>query len=213
MNHKFKFLNIFILAGLTGILCQCNRQPYIPKEDYVTMEQIYARVEDNQYELSHNQAELDTITQRIQDQQTSMYQLNQKLDLLFNEYSDLSDTQQVTLRERIAELEKANRQLLKDLDRVKTHANTVTQSVNELYHQVSQTNSLKSSVDDLYHVVMKIKGKPTYFKPFSYYTVKSGDSLESIALRNQVDTEELKLFNNLSKSAVFVGQQIRIPKG
>jgi LysM repeat protein len=212
MNYKFKFLKLTLLASLTFTLCQCSHQPSLSKGDDVSIKKISTRVEDNKSELSQNQIELDKLSKKIKEQQSNLYLINQKLDLLFNEYSDMTDNQQLNVEERVSELEKSNHKLLTTLNQIKKTNNNSINSAKEIYDQLSQTKTLEYSVDELYHVVMKIKGKPSYFKPFSYYTVKKGDSIEAISLRHQIDTEELKEFNSLSAPTLFVGQQVRIPK-
>ena len=49
---------------------------------------------------------------------------------------------------------------------------------------------------------------PTYE---NYYTVKSGDSLYSIAKRNNTTVDEIKKLNKLSSNLLSVGQKLILP--
>lgn len=46
----------------------------------------------------------------------------------------------------------------------------------------------------------------------NYYTVKSGDTLWSIARKNNISVNELKTANNLTSNALSIGQVLYIPK-
>lgn len=46
---------------------------------------------------------------------------------------------------------------------------------------------------------------------YDYYTVKSGDTLYSIANRYGVDVDKIKTLNNLSSNILSVGQMLKIP--
>ncbi|MCI9434838.1 MAG: LysM peptidoglycan-binding domain-containing protein [Bacilli bacterium] len=48
-------------------------------------------------------------------------------------------------------------------------------------------------------------------KNYINYTVKSGDSLYSIAQKNNLTVQELKSYNNLTSDVLQIGQTIRIP--
>lgn len=206
------FVKTTLLASCTlALFTQCQRQPYVSRADSVTMEEIYARVEDNQYELDHNQTELNILSQRLHSQNADLTNISQKLDILFKERQSLSHGEESELLDRITNLEKTNRQLIADLNRMKTHANIVTQSVNELYEQLDETERLKFSIDDLYNLVQKMKKPSSFNKKFSYYTVRKGDSIKALAMRFQVPEKELVKFNNLETDILFVGQQIRVP--
>ena len=46
----------------------------------------------------------------------------------------------------------------------------------------------------------------------NYYIVQSGDSLYSIAKRNNVSVDELKRINNLTSNLLSIGQRLLLPK-
>lgn len=54
-------------------------------------------------------------------------------------------------------------------------------------------------------------GTDTDQKNYINYTVKSGDSLYSIAQKNDLNVQELKNYNNLTSDVLQIGQTIRIP--
>ena len=72
-------------------------------------------------------------------------------------------------------------------------------------------NNLNSN---LLSIGQTLKLKEQEVKPddnTSYYTVKKGDTLYSIAKNNNTSVDDLKLSNNLSSNLLSIGQKLLIP--
>ena len=78
---------------------------------------------------------------------------------------------------------------------------------------VKDANKLKNNwqeyVDAVVNAVIEYIGKTP---SGTIYTVKSGDSLWSIAKKFDISVEELKAANNLNGNLLSIGQTLRIPK-
>lgn len=82
-------------------------------------------------------------------------------------------------------------------------------TVNELKNANNlTTNTL--SIGQRLKIPVK-SGTDTGQKNYINYTVKSGDSLYSIAQKNNLTVQELKNYNNLTNDVLQIGQTIRIP--
>ena len=76
---------------------------------------------------------------------------------------------------------------------------------------LKQLNNLNSN---LLSIGQTLKLKEQDVKPdenTSYYTVKKGDTLYSIAKNNNTTVDDLKLSNNLSSNLLSIGQKLLIP--
>ena len=87
-------------------------------------------------------------------------------------------------------------------------ANQFNITVNEL----KQLNNLTSDILQVGQV-LKIKENENIEPsiPTQTYIVKKGDTLYSIATRNNITVDQLKQLNNLSSNNLYIGQELQIP--
>ena len=82
-------------------------------------------------------------------------------------------------------------------------------------YSLSGTKCIKNGTKRVYETATK--NEPTYSCPSGYtkttitYTVKSGDTISSVASANNISVSALKLANNLSSNTITVGQKLTIP--
>lgn len=82
-------------------------------------------------------------------------------------------------------------------------------------YSLSGTKCIKNGTKRVYETATK--NEPTYSCPSGYtkttitYTVKSGDTINSVASANYISVSALKLANNLSSNTITVGQKLTIP--
>ena len=75
--------------------------------------------------------------------------------------------------------------------------------------ELKRLNNLSSNILSIGQV---LKIPSTSNESSNTYIVKSGDSLYSIARKNQITVDELKRLNNLSSNILSIGQVLKIPK-
>lgn len=84
---------------------------------------------------------------------------------------------------------------------------------NKFNTTVSNLKSLNNLSSNLLQIGQKLKINATSLNPTNeYYTVKKGDTLYSIASKNNLTVQELKDLNNLTSNNLSIGQTLLIKK-
>lgn len=73
-------------------------------------------------------------------------------------------------------------------------------------------NNYKNYADAVIRAVLEYKNLPYSLPNDNYYTVKSGDTLWTIAKNNGLTVNELKEINNLNNNSISIGQKLKINK-
>lgn len=84
---------------------------------------------------------------------------------------------------------------------------------NKFNTTVANLKSLNNLSSNLLQIGQKLKINATSLNPINeYYTVKKGDTLYSIASKNNLTVQELKELNNLTSNNLSIGQTLLIKK-
>lgn len=84
---------------------------------------------------------------------------------------------------------------------------------NKFNTTVANLKSLNNLSSNLLQIGQKLKISATSLNPTNeYYTVKKGDTLYSIASKNNLNVQELKDLNNLTSNNLSIGQSLLIKK-
>ena len=91
---------------------------------------------------------------------------------------------------------------------------TKLQDVEKVFSSTQQSNekninNLKVALESMMALV---KHKGNSFTSSKLYTVRSGDSLERIARKNNTTVEKLKEVNKLTSDLIITGDELRIPE-
>jgi LysM repeat protein len=109
-------------------------------------------------------------------------------------------TELMTLRQKIAQLEKTQEKTAADLRALSTHATQTAATLSQYRDHIQEIDRRVEEGRNL---------KP-YKNSGLSYVVKPGDTLKKIANRYQVSVDSLQQLNHLEDDHIFVGQKLKI---
>ena len=202
-----KFINFFLLV-LTG----CSAINTSPKEERAKMEMSLRKMRTDLDEIKHdlnsNQMELHILEGKVLTQDTSLTSLKEQT--LESQQTKLKKATELLTQidKKIKGLEKKFEEALADIRKLTIHANETTTAltqyqdkINEQNHKLQDISKIKTTIKEL------LKSNSQTFT----YTVKSGDTLDTIAKTYGTSIEILKRLNKISDDTIYADQEILIP--
>lgn len=108
------------------------------------------------------------------------------------------------LEARVRHLEKALETIESNLQRLGTHANQTTQSLQQHQKRLDEISKLKGTLNSISQAIANPRA--------TTYKVRSGDSLEKIARRCNTSVGTLKKMNQLTSNTIQIGQELKVPE-
>lgn len=221
---KIKFFFLFLAISLTLVNEEsfaAARRPSIEEENSYKIRTLEGYIDDLKHWIGNQEAELrifqekinnqENITESIQQELTTASQLNKNL------VKDASNEMDL----KTSNLEGSLKAIIADLRQLKSHATETSnaftlykQKLNELEKVIELQNqnmaSLQTAMSSLMEA-LQLKTSTGESSSLKTYKIKSGDTLEKIALKNKTTISELKKLNGLTNDRIIVGQTLKMP--
>lgn len=177
-------------------------------------------VETIKHTVDNHDTEIRMLQERCNNQEATVSSLRQQVLDSSQSTKELVRGNATGFEGKIAYLESANKNLIADLQQLKSHANDSTTALNqykskivELEQTVSAQNknieNLQAALKSLTELLQMKEGATA--NGDNVYRVKPGDSLEKIARAHNTTIKALKERNNLTQDRINVGQKLHIP--
>ena len=178
-----------------------------PRSESLAVQEMRTALDQVGYQLHGHQVEIDLFQERLDKIEKSVDAVSKQLR---------QGTQDRSVENRLAKLEKAHETLVADLKNLKGHLNDANSSLASCQSKLSQIDKqlssdvkgLKLSLETM--LVLLQKGETASNGPA--YIVKSGDSLGQIAIDHKTDVKTLKQLNNLDNDTIYIGQKLFLPQ-
>ena len=138
----------------------------------------------------------------------TLYSIAQKYNVSVDEIKNLNNltSNQLNIGQQLKIPNNSNIYVVKKGDTLYSIANKFDMSVDEL-KRINNLTSNTLSVGQILKLTYDDVNPDQFFE----YTIKSGDTLYSIANKNGISVDELKQINDLNSNMLSVGQVILIP--
>lgn len=133
--------------------------------------------------------------QDLEKQQAKLQRLSTDLDQLIAKWSEF---------EGLASEAKKERQELA------SHANVTTAALTQFKTRIQEIEKDLFSQNKRFEDLTKLKSNSTLAN-YKIYKVKSGDTLEKIAVQHHTKVEKIKKLNDLERDLIVVDQELKIP--
>lgn len=176
------------------------------------------------HEVSNHETELQMFTERVNNQESTISSMRQQMLDANQSNKDLVKGSTTSVESKITNLESSNKNLISDLQVIKSHANetssaigTFKQRLVELERTLSQQNqqieNLQAAMRSLMEALQEKDGGVDTAKESGskLYKVKSGDSLDKIAKAHNTTIKAIKEINGLTTDKIVVGKNIKLP--
>jgi LysM repeat protein len=183
------------------------------------LKQINATISALRNSSNNHEVEIREIQEKFASVEAIVDALRQQLTEYSKAQSEQRLTSNKTLEVKIGELELVTKNLMIDLQTIKNHMNDTTALLTQYMQQmqgfekVSQIQNqnmenLQASVKALMELLQPSEEKDS---AITIYQVKSGDTLEKIALAQKTSIKALKELNALTSDRIKVNQKLKIP--
>lgn len=213
---------LFFQLLTTSSLISAPRYGYNRDEDTVTaLREVRDSLDALRHEVNNHDTELRMFEERINNQEATIGSFRQQVQDSNQANRDLLRGNSSSFESKIASLETSNRNIIADLQQLKSHANETAnalalykQKVSDLEKLIVLQNqnidSLQTALQSLVDAI-QVKENITSASGTRSYKIKAGDSLEKIARAHHTTIKAIKEVNNLSNDRIIVGQTIQIP--
>lgn len=194
-------------------------KPAHSEQEKALVRKMYSTMELMRHELGNHEAELQTCRQKLINMEDALEEMRRQID-------DSQDRTQQKIRgtssafdTKITSQESALKGLATDLQKLQTHANLSSSTMEAYEKQISDLESViemqNKNLDDLKSAMKLMMGalgdNEGNFEGCCMYQVKPGDSLGLIAQRYNATIRDIKELNGLKNDIIMIGQKLRIP--
>lgn len=227
--HRFVGLCFILSLSVVFVSAEgAQQRRYTYEEDNSTLiREMRDSIDSLRHEIENHETELRMFQERVDNQETTVSSLRQQVLDANQANKELVKGSSTASEGRIAALETANKGLIADLQKFKTHANDSTTALAQYKDRIAELEkviaaqsknieSLQSAVKSIAEALQaQVKEVPvaadTGASNGKSYRVKAGDTLEKIAKNNGTTLKALKELNNLSNDRIVVGQSLQLP--
>lgn len=190
----------------TLLLASCTSSTWNRNHgDDVAFEEIFIELADLKQELSRQQLELQIVTETFGEQALKNNgDVKGRIASLEKKFSSLERSQQRTNAD-LKELTTYTEQTTHSMSQYKDQIQKMDREISKQKNQMLEVSKLKGTLNSISRAMHSNASSS------STYQVRSGDSLEKIARRNNVSIADLKEANSLKSDLIYIGQKLTIP--
>jgi len=179
------------------------------------------------HELNNCYAEISILERQVDLLESAVNSLHDEIANTSEESRSIVHDKTKTLHSKVGTLEKKTGSLVADVGTIKKHSNETASSLKALQKQLQKLeNSSKSSQDNITALEGAMRSLMAAMQPSGSgravaslnrgdthtYRVKTGDTLEKIARKNNTSVDAIKELNQLrSEDFIIAGQELLIP--
>ncbi len=217
------FIATLMASGpLAALPSYRNPNPPIPpqNQESASLRSLKENMDAMRHGQSNHENEIRVFSEKFESIETIIDSLRSQLRDSTRAHKDHLHASSQDLESKIADLELLTKSASLDLHQLKEHANesssVLTQYQKRLRdlekvseQQAQQINNLQSALKAVTEILAKDSDEPL---SSNIYRVKSGDSLEKIAIANKTSIKLLKELNNLSNDRIIINQKLKLPE-
>jgi LysM repeat protein len=166
--------------------------------------------------VAQSMTTIETLEQRITSQEREIESLRQQLALANKSGPQENEGPWKAIEKQLTAMRSAQNQLQADIRQLQGHANETTVAMDQYRkridgvqeHVEKNVGQLKGAVQSLVAAVEPSHAAPS---PDGTYTVKSGDTLGTIAQRHGTSISQLRDLNQLKGDRIVIGQKLKLP--
>lgn len=213
---------LFLLLFTTSLLAAPARYGYNRDEDTNTvLREMRDSLDALRHEINNHDTELHMFEERVNNQEATIASFRQQVQDSNQANKDLLKGSNSSFDSKIVSLEASNRNIVADLQQLKSHANESSTALTQYKQKMSDLekliilqnqniDSLQAGLQSLVEAI-QVKENIGSIANTKGYKIKAGDSLEKIARAHHTTIKAIKELNNLSNDRIIVGQTIQIP--
>lgn len=206
------------------------RRSTYDEDQTVIIRELRDGLDELRHEIQNHETEIRMFEERANNQESTIASLRQQVLDTNQANKELVKGNATTVEGRIAGLESANKGLIADLQKFKTHANDSSAALAQYKERIAELEKMialqNQNIDNLQGAVRSLTDAlQVQYKDTSTilndsgtggssgktYRVQAGDSLEKIARVNGTTIKALKEVNNLNNDRIVVGQKLQLP--
>lgn len=181
-----------------------------------TVRSMQKSVDDISYQMNSYNTDLDILEGRSDNQEASFSTIQKQITTTLKSEQKALREQVSILVDKVSVLERNNASIVADIKQMQQHANTTGTSLSQYKTKIgSLEKSMTVNANKLNDVVNTLNILSTILEKggsdIGLYTVKSGDSLDKIARKNNTTVEAIMSNNSLTSDLIVVGQTLKIP--
>jgi LysM repeat protein len=239
LPFKGAFLAIFSLLSFTLPL-DAVRNRYYDDSTSNTLREMRDTIEDVRHEVRNHETEIRTFDEKLKNMDVIIDSLRDHITDSSQSHKESLKGSTDTFESKILTLEHSWRNLADDMRQFKTYANDTSTNLTRYNQKIADLEKLtEQQHNNIKHLQVAMQSlmtalqqdniplptekistteKPSKTPSSSnsdrIYIIKSGDSLEKIAKRNQTTVQAIKELNGLSKDndRIIVGKKLQLPE-
>ena len=227
MNRCMQFYTVFTVLILTCFISSCQTTTSDSKPQSQTdilVQELHAEFTDVKHQIHNLGVDLRILEEKIKGQEKEYSAVQKKMNDGNRFQKEYLQGGLAKLEKKVSTLQSQRENINADIHQLKRNVNdlgttvgqykTKLQDVEKVFSSTQQSNekninNLKVALESLMALV---KHKGNSFTSSKLYTVRSGDSLERIARKNNTTVEKLKEVNKLTSDLIITGDELRIPE-
>ncbi len=188
---------------ITGIYLAASSQAfsYQPQPLQRGVYSVQDSMGEIRHDIDNHEAEIRMFEERLDTQETIIDSLRQQM-------LDASLNNRELLKGNSSTFESSLAKTSMEVKTLQNHFNESSKVLN-LYKQ--KIEALESKIDQMQTALQSVLNALNIGSSEESYAVKSGDSLDKIARRNNTTIQKIKDLNGLKSDRIFIGQQLKLP--
>jgi LysM repeat protein len=183
------------------------------------LRQMNSSLNSLRHSSNNHESELRQMEEKFSNMETIVDGLRQQLDESSKGQNEQMLSSKGAIEAQISELELVSKGLVADLQQIKTHLSDSTALLTQYRQQLQGFEKLSSvqsrNIENLQAAVKSLMEilQPSDQKDLveNIYQVKSGDTLEKIALAQGTTIKALKELNALTTDRIRINQKLKLP--
>lgn len=166
--------------------------------------------EDLQHEVNNHEAELRVLDERIATQESVLEAIRQQFvdDSIANQ--DWMKSASSALEDRLSAMEDSLSGVAADIKQMQGHANETSKALVQYKQKIADMDKQIVRLETAMQAVLAAYQADMPQGNAMYYEVRSGDTLEKVARKNNVSIGKIKELNGLKNDRIFIGQKLKV---